>query len=432
MAVASCAVVLFTVPLAWAMGQVYSRGAVVRLQRDAIWAAAQAGSRPVLSTDASTGFAELSRGVDVGLYAPDGRKIAGEGPPTSAVAVLSRDGGLHQAIEAGHLAVVAPVSHNGRVTAAVRAWMPWDLVTDRWMRVWLLVAALGGAVVALSAALAWHLASRVAAPLQRLTAMAGALGAGDFTVQAPRSTIREADMAGQALGASARRLGQVLERERRFTTAVSHQLRTPLTALILGLEAARADGENIRRESVDTALRRAERLTESVNQLLQLARETSGGERAVDAAQVALRVAEHHRAAVLEAGRQLIVRCEPDLAPVRICEAAITQILSILLDNALLHGRGEIRLTVADMGDGVAFEVGDDGPGLPAGGEPDATGRQRGIRHGIGLPLARSLAEAEGGRLVVRRCGPRPVFSLLAPFQGTNGGSVTAGSLAGG
>lgn len=412
------AVLLFTLPLAWALAQVYRGNAVVRLQRDAMWVAVSVGARPRVGRGALAGLDELSRGVDVGLYTSAGRKIAGEGPMVSQVAGLARDGALHQAIEAGRLEVVAPVARGGQVAGAVRVWMPWDRVTDQWLGVWLLLAVLGALVVALSTLVAWHLARRVAVPLEQLTSIARLLGDGDFTVQAPRTAIREADMAGQALAATARGLGQVLERERRFTTAVSHQLRTPLTALVLGLEAAQTAGEGIRREAVATALRRAEQLNESVEELLRLARETHRVDAAVDAAVVAAKVADRHSAAVSEAGRRMVVRCEPGLAPVRVSEAAVAQILGVLLDNALVHGGGEIRLTVADVGAGVAVEVGDDGPGLAAG-EDQAifADRRPGARHGIGLPLARSLAEAEGGSLVVRRAGPRPVFSLLLPVQ---------------
>jgi signal transduction histidine kinase len=478
-AVTVCGVLLFTLPLAWAMAEVYRRGAVVMLQRDAVWVAAEVGARPASGAGSLAGLDELSHDVDVGLYAPDGRRIAGEGPAVSRVAEMVRRGGFHQGVEAGHLAVAAPVTRGGRVEAAVRVWMPWNVVTDRWQRACLLLAGLGSVVVALSAVLAWHLARRVAIPLERLTAVARALGDGDFTIQAPRTGIREADVAGQALAVTARRLGEVLERERRFTTAVSHQLRTPLTALVLGLEAAQTE-EDVRREAVATALRRAEHLAETVEELLRLARETHGGDVAVDAAHVAERVAERYRVAAVEAGRPLVVRCERGLEPVRVAEAAIAQILGALLDNALVHGRGEIRVSVVDVGAGVAVEVGDDGPGLRGGDggdggpglrggdggdggpgsrggdgggsdlcgddgapdlrrgddcgpdlrrgddhgpdlrggdEPAFADRSPGARRGIGLPLARSLAEAEGGRLVVRRAGPRPVFSLLLPLQ---------------
>ena len=308
---------LFTVPLAWAMTQVYRQGAVVRLQRDAIWVAADLDSRAVLGPASLSGLDELPRGVDVGLYTLDGRKISGEGPQDSQIAALSRDGTPHQGVEVGHLAVVAPVSRSGRVVAVVRVWMPWDLVTDRWTRVWLVLVAVGAAVVVLSAVLAWHLARRVAAPLQWLAASLRAMGDGDFAVRSSRSSIREADVAGHALEATARRLGQVLERERRFTTAVSHQLRTPLTAMVLGLEAAQVGGRATRREAVATALRRAEYLAESLEELLRLARETHRSDVAVDAAQVAARVADRHRAAVQDAGRRLVVRCEPANRPSR-------------------------------------------------------------------------------------------------------------------
>jgi signal transduction histidine kinase len=418
MAVTACAVLLFTVPLAWAVAEVYRRGAVVLLQRDAISVAESLVARPGSVAGGLAGSAELPHGVDAGVYGPGGRRIAGEGPAASPVAGLARDGGLHQGIEVANLAVAAPVVRGGRVVAAVRVWVPWDSVTDRRMRAWLLLAGLGSVVVAWSGLPAWRLARRVAVPLERLTTVARALGDGDFTVQAPRTDIREADLAGRALAATARRLGEVLERERRFSTAVSHQLRTPLTALVLGLEAAQGSAEGVRREAVALALRRAEHLAETVDEVLRLARETHRAGAGADAGQVAEQVACRYRAAAEEAGRRLVVRCERGLAPVTASEAALAQILGTLLDNALVHGRGEIRVSVADVGTGVAVEVGDDGAGLlPAGGEPAFTGRSPGARHGIGLPLARSLAEAEGGRLVVRRAGPRPVFSVLLPFQ---------------
>lgn len=425
-AVTACGVLLFTLPLAWAMAEVYRRGAVVVLQRDAIWAAAEVGSRPAVEAGALAGLDELAQDVDVGLYTPAGQKIAGEGPEFSRVAEMGRGGGFHQGVETGHLAVAAPVVHGGRVEASVRVWMPWDAVIDRWMRTCLLLSALGTVVVALSAVLAWHLARRVAVPLERLTAVARALGDGDFTIQAPRTGIREADMAGQALAVTARRLGEVLERERRFTTAVSHQLRTPLTALVLGLEAAQTAEEGARRAAVATALRRAEHLAETVEELLRLARETHESAAGVDAALVVKRVVERYRATAVETGRTLVVRCDSGLAPVQVAEAAIAQVLGTLLDNALIHGRGQIRVCVVDVGTGVAVEVGDEGPGLDGCEEPVLAERSPAVRRGIGLPLARSLAEAEGGRLVVRRAGPRPVFSLLLPVQSAAGNRLGA------
>ncbi len=86
----------------------------------------------------------------------------------------------------------------------------------------------------------------------------------------------------------------------------------------------------------------------------------------------------------------------------------------MLLDNAHRHGAGEIALTVSDVGAGIAIDVSDQGEGVPEG--RDVFGRIPRDGHGIGLSLARSLAEAEGGRLVLRRERP-PIFSLLLPSR---------------
>lgn len=422
--VTACAVMVFTLPLAWSMDRVYRGSAVARLERDAMWVAAglPAGDGPGPVADRPVH--RPARGTGEGLYTPSGRRLSGGGPARSRVAAQARDGSLHQGVEGPDLVVSVPVSRRGVVTAAVRVWMPWDVVSDRNSGTWLALTFAGAVVVALAALLAWHLARRVAVPLEQLTETARALGAGDFTIQPVRSGITEADAAGLALAATARRLGGVLERERAFSTAVSHQLRTPLTALVLGLEAAQARDDSGLRQAVDSALRRAEFLGGTIDDLLRLSRETHHTDEGLDAAQVLRQVVQRNKDAVAEAGRRLTVRCEPGLPQVRASMAATVQVLDTLLDNALVHGRGEIRLTATDVGAGVALEVGDDGPGPAQDGDTvfDAE-RHSGERHGIGLPLARSLAEAEGGRLLLRRAGPHPVFSLMLPAWDTDSGA---------
>jgi signal transduction histidine kinase len=91
--------------------------------------------------------------------------------------------------------------------------------------------------------------------------------------------------------------------------------------------------------------------------------------------------------------------------------------VDVLLDNAVVHGAGTVGLVVRDAGTAVAIDVTDEGAG-PL--DPEAVFRSRedaAPGHGIGLALARALAEAEGGRLVLSRARP-PVFSLLLPAAG--------------
>lgn len=93
----------------------------------------------------------------------------------------------------------------------------------------------------------------------------------------------------------------------------------------------------------------------------------------------------------------------------------VREILTVLVENAFVHGAGVVTVSVREMSSGwVTIEVGDEGPGIPAGVD-DAFSRREGGGHGIGLALARSLAEAEGARLLLRHEGPSPVFAPYLP-----------------
>ena len=85
----------------------------------------------------------------------------------------------------------------------------------------------------------------------------------------------------------------------------------------------------------------------------------------------------------------------------------------MLVDNATIHGRGTVTVMVRETSGAVAVDVSDEGPGVqdPAG-QLFAQRADRRDGHGIGLALARRLAEAEQGRLTLSRVAP-PVFTLL-------------------
>ena len=80
-----------------------------------------------------------------------------------------------------------------------------------------------------------------------------------------------------------------------------------------------------------------------------------------------------------------------------------------------MHGRGAVTLTVRDVDGWLALDVADEGAGFAGDPEHAILRRPRGDGHGIGLALARELAHAEGGRIVVTSAGPAPVLTLLLP-----------------
>ncbi|MCP2344009.1 HAMP domain-containing sensor histidine kinase [Nonomuraea roseoviolacea] len=415
--VTALAVALFLVPLAIAVNILYHDQTVAALQRDAAWVATAVPDEA--ARDAGAGLklpARLSGELAVGGYAVDGTRLFGEGPARSPLAASSRDGHVHDMVENGFLAVSAPVPSDEGTALVIRVATPNEQIDNRIHQAWLLMGGLALLVIALAAGAAVRQSTRLAAPLERLTTAAQALGGGDFSIRAARSGLREADQAAQALEATARRLGDVLARERAFSADVSHQLRTGLTGLLLGLESALSRPGADLAPAVQAALARGERLQEVLDDLVRLSRDSRAPAEPLDVDGLMEEVRQEWHGQLARQGRRLTITVEPALPPVTAQPAAVRQVLHVLLDNALRHGRGEVAVTVSDVGPGIAVEVSDHGPGVAPDSDPFI--RSSGHSHGIGLALARSLAEAEGGRLVLSRARP-PLFSLLLPGHDT-------------
>ena len=436
-AVAALVVLLFAVPLAIAVRRMDQNQAVTALQRDATSVTAVVPDG-VTSGEIVHLPPDLPAGLTVGIYSVTGRLISYRGPAVSALAAAAADGEVHTGLEGPDLVVSAPVPSDQKVTATVRVSIPDDQVTDDTLRTWLIMALLGAGVIGLAALLAWYQGRRIAGPLERLIDVARALGDGDFTIRAERSRVAEADALADAIEATAGRLGRLVERERAFSTQVSHQLRTPLTALLLGLESALSrPGADLRQAAV-TALRRGEQLHTTIDELLRLAREVpAAGTARLVVSELLEAVRDHWQAAFAEQGRTLRVSYPAELPEARGSGTAVRHVVEVLVDNALVHGAGTTAVNAHTVADGLLIEVSDQGPGLadpdlafaPRARRVDAHGHADNGTHGIGLALARALAEAEGGRLMLRQSAPHPIFGLLLSAAAPSGDTdETAGS----
>jgi len=279
--------------------------------------------------------------------------------------------------------------------------------------------ALGAVAIGATWLVARRQARRLSAPLESLAGAAQRLGEGDFSVRTTASGIPEIDAAGSALDVTADRLDDLVGRERAFSSTASHQLRTPLTGLRLTLETALDAPDAAQRASVVHALESADRLERTIDDLLSLARHTPV-DRAVLPLPALVQDWTSAWAPVLAGvDRRLRVQVAPWLPAGRASEAAVRQVVDVLLGNAVVHGAGTVALVVRDAGATVAIDVSDEGEGPPEGAEVFRSRAATPPGHGIGLSLARALAEAEGGRLVLSHSRP-PTFSLLLPAAGTS------------
>ncbi|MCY0917999.1 ATP-binding protein [Streptomyces sp. H27-G5] len=263
--------------------------------------------------------------------------------------------------------------------------------------------------------LAVRQANRLASPLTDLAETAERLGSGDPRPRHKRYGVPELDRVADVLDSSAERIARMLTAERRLAADASHQLRTPLTALSMRLEEITVtdDLETVRDEAT-IALTQVERLTDVVERLLTNSRDPRTGSAVpFDLDEVVKQQVEEWRPAYRSAGRAIVRSGKAGMRAVG-TPGAVSQVLATLVENALMHGGGTVALRTRVTGNQAVLEVTDEGPGVP----PDLGNRifERAISGrnstGIGLAVARDLAEADGGRLELLQTQP-PVFALF-------------------
>ena len=286
-------------------------------------------------------------------------------------------------------------------------------VRQEQLRAGLLVLGLALISAATAAGVAVLSARRLSGPLLDVADRAAQLGAGDFRLSLARHGIPELDRVSDVLDRSANEIAELVRRERDLASDVSHQLRTRLTALQMRLEEiALSDAPGVRVEAV-AALEQAERLSGVVNELLAQARHArAAGAEMVDVAKELRTIVAEYAPAFARTGRSVAVAAEPGLVATA-TPGRLHQAVGALVDNAVQHGAGTVRVTAHIAGNNVVVEVTDEGGGVA----PDLVPLlfQRGVSGsdstGLGLALARALVEADGGRLELRRSSP-PVFAV--------------------
>ncbi|MGW6582940.1 ATP-binding protein [Streptomyces globisporus] len=288
-------------------------------------------------------------------------------------------------------------------------------VTREVGRTLLIIGAVALLAIISAVLLAVRQANRLASPLTDLAETAERLGSGDPRPRHKRYGVPELDRVADVLDSSAERIARMLTAERRLAADASHQLRTPLTALSMRIEeiSVTDDPETVKEEA-NIALTQVERLTDVVERLLTNSRDPRTGSAVVfDLDEVIKQQIEEWRPAYRSTGRALVCSGKHGLRAVG-TPGAVAQVLAALIENSLMHGGGTVALRTRVTGNQVVVEATDEGPGVPA--ELGARIFERAISGrnstGIGLAVARDLAEADGGRLELLQQHPA-VFALF-------------------
>jgi len=251
--------------------------------------------------------------------------------------------------------------------------------------------------------------------LRPLTALASALSSREPGSREPitlKQAPEELEPVVSALNQQLARQEDALERERRFSADVAHELRTPLASIMLNIESAMvADSPTDMHDSLAGAHQSIAKLTRRVEQLLALAKIEAGAASCNPAVVDLVDVTTHviDELAPVASSSRVSLGFESPVEPVLIrgYDAAISALLRNLLENALRHvPRGGLVQIVVDSNEQeTTLEVMDNGPGIPPERRQAVFARfhressMHGDGYGLGLSIVQRATDLHGGAI---------------------------------
>ncbi|MFG1606389.1 sensor histidine kinase [Actinoplanes sp. NPDC049265] len=338
-----------------------------------------------------------AQNLPVSVFPPGGARPIGEqSVATVAVRLSQRTNESLTVDTAAGTEIVVPVS-GSTGTWVVRAVVPDAEQTRGVTRAWLVLAALGLALIAVGLLVADRMARTIVAPITNLSQVSHRLARAELTARADPAGPPEVREVAGALNHLAARILDLLREEREQVADLSHRLRTPLTALRLEAEALRDPDESSRLAAAADDIERA------VTAVIQQARRR-GSERPVTGCDATAVVTERVAFwAVLAEDTDREVRRDLPASPLPVAVPAddLAAALDAVLGNVFAHTPDGTAFTVslaARPGGGAILTVADEGPGFAGAGVLER-GASGGGSTGLGMDIARRAAEERGGSL---------------------------------
>jgi signal transduction histidine kinase len=339
-------------------------------------------------------------GTPITVFLPGGRELGVSAPRSATVRLAARGRSFTTARPAG-VEILIAVEGLPAGAAVIRTFVPEAQLRRGVTRAWLLLGCVGLGLLALSVAVADQLARSLVRPLTAVAGVSDRLATGDLSARATVAGPPEVRRVGAGLNHLAARIGELLAHERETVADLSHRLRTPLTAL-------RIDAESLR-DTADHAqlLADVSAVEYTVSKIIHEARRppSSGEDAACEAALVVAERAAFWRPLAEDTERRMTVDVAVGQIRVRVSREDLATCADILLENVFAHtpeGAGcAVRLTARESG-GAWLVVADDGPGFPQA-DPTERGRSGIGSTGLGLDIARRIAESSGGTLMIGR-----------------------------
>jgi signal transduction histidine kinase len=365
------------------------------------------------------------------VFLPAGPVLGTVAARSAAVLQAQRGSSFTERVPGGEEVLVA-VQGLTSGTAVIQTFVPTANLAQGVSEAWLLLGLIGAGLLVLSVAVSAQLARSMLMPLAAVAAASELLADGDLSARAPVDGPPEVRQVSNGLNRLAARIGELLAHERETLADLSHRLRTPLTALRIDAESLSDQAE------MAQVISDIDALTRTLNEIITQARRpsASSGRVACDAVEIIGERTAFWRALAEDQDRYMAVEIGADWLPVGVPAQDLAACADILLENVFSHTPEGVsfgvRLTPRANG-GAWLMVADEGPGFGAG-QPARRGISGAGSTGLGLDIARRIAEASGGSLTIGR-SPRGgaavtmVLGPTAPPRGPDHRKHTAGRL---